>query len=72
MVRTDLFRSKAFAWQVELLLSSKVIHRDLKAQNIFLTKDNLVKIGDFGVAKVMEHTAARARTQVGSPYYLSP
>ncbi len=32
----------------------------------------MVKIGDFGVAKIMENTVARARTLVGSPYYLSP
>ena len=32
----------------------------------------MVKLGDFGVARVMEHTAAKARTVVGSPYYISP
>jgi NIMA (never in mitosis gene a)-related kinase 1/4/5 len=49
-----------------------VIHRDLKPPNIFLTGDNMVKVGDFGVSRLMENTAARARTVVGSPYYLSP
>jgi NIMA (never in mitosis gene a)-related kinase 1/4/5 len=44
----------------------------LKAQNVFLTEGGLVKLGDFGVARVLEHTAAKARTVVGSPYYLSP
>ena len=39
---------------------------------MFLTEGGLVKVGDFGVAKVLEHTAAKARTVVGSPYYLSP
>ena len=32
----------------------------------------MIKIGDFGVARVMENTIAKARTVVGSPYYLSP
>lgn len=50
----------------------KIIHRDLKGQNIFLTSDNCVKIGDFGVARLLEHTLSKARTVVGSPYYLSP
>lgn len=39
---------------------------------MFLTQDGVVKLGDFGVAKVLEHTVAKARTVVGSPYYLSP
>ena len=50
----------------------KVIHRDLKGQNIFLTKKGIVKIGDFGIAKVLAQTMAKARTVVGTPYYLSP
>jgi NIMA (never in mitosis gene a)-related kinase 1/4/5 len=50
----------------------KVIHRDLKGQNIFLTKKGIVKIGDFGIAKVLAATLQIARTVVGTPYYLSP
>jgi NIMA (never in mitosis gene a)-related kinase len=50
----------------------KITHRDIKGQNIFLMDDSCVKIGDLGVAKVMEHTMAKAKTVVGTPYYLSP
>ena len=50
----------------------KVIHRDLKGQNIFLTKSGFVKIGDLGIAKVLSQTLQKARTCVGTPYYLSP
>ena len=50
----------------------KVIHRDLKGQNIFLTKKGIVKIGDLGIAKVLAATLQKARTVVGTPYYLSP
>lgn len=51
----------------------KILHRDLKAQNIFLTKKhNLVKLGDFGIAKQLENTNEMAATVVGTPYYLSP
>lgn len=50
----------------------KVIHRDLKGQNIFLTQRGFVKIGDLGIAKVLAQTLQKARTCVGTPYYLSP
>jgi len=50
----------------------KIIHRDLKGQNIFLTSKGIVKIGDFGIAKVLSATLGNAKTVVGTPYYLSP
>lgn len=50
----------------------KVLHRDIKCQNIFLTRDNIVKMGDFGIARVLNNTKENAKTMVGTPYYLSP
>lgn len=50
----------------------KVLHRDIKAQNIFLMKSGLIKLGDFGISKVLCSTMDKARTMVGTPYYLSP
>lgn len=50
----------------------KIIHRDLKSPNVFLTKDNTVKLGDFGIARILTHTKEKAKTVVGTPYYLSP
>jgi hypothetical protein len=49
-----------------------VMHRDLKSQNIFLTKTGAVKLGDFGIAKVLEHTKAEAQTMIGTPLFLAP
>ena len=50
----------------------KILHRDLKAQNIFLTTNGIIKLGDFGIAKVLNSTVEKAVTIVGTPYYLSP
>merc|ERR1719420_2933551 len=54
-----------------------VLHRDIKAQNIFLSKKDgdrvgCVKIADFGISKILSTEKSLARTQVGTPYYLSP
>lgn len=49
-----------------------ILHRDLKPGNFFLSKDNVMKMGDFGIAKVLSCTIAVAQTQIGTPYYLSP
>ena len=49
----------------------KILHRDLKTLNIFLTKELDIKIGDLGVAKILTHTKF-AKTFIGTPYYLSP
>lgn len=65
-------------WLVQVLLAlkhihdRKILHRDIKTQNIFLTRNNTVKLGDFGIAKNLAHTFAKAKTQIGTPYYLSP
>jgi NIMA (never in mitosis gene a)-related kinase len=50
----------------------KIIHRDLKSGNVFLMKSGLVKLGDFGIAKGLKSTWEKAKTMVGTPYYLSP
>ena len=52
------------------LHEKKIIHRDLKSANIFLMKDNTVKIGDLNVSKINKQ--GMAHTQTGTPYYASP
>ena len=56
---------------VAYLHSKKILHRDLKSFNIFLTDNLKVKIGDLGIAKKLEK-GKFATTFIGTPYYLSP
>jgi len=49
-----------------------IIHRDLKGGNVFLMQSGLVKLGDFGIAKGLKTSKEKAKTTVGTPYYLSP
>jgi NIMA (never in mitosis gene a)-related kinase len=57
---------------LEYVHGRKVLHRDIKTSNIFLTGNNTVKLGDFGISKVLENTGGCAMTVVGTPYYMSP
>lgn len=52
--------------------NKRIIHRDIKSQNIFLMSSGNVKIGDLGIAKVMESTTAVAGTVIGTPSYFAP
>lgn len=59
------------------LHKKNILHRDLKSANVFLNKDGSsmhyhLKIGDLGVAKLMDTSTALARTIVGTPYVSSP
>eukprot|EP00928_Gymnodinium_smaydae_P049423 TRINITY_DN3316_c0_g1_i1.p1 TRINITY_DN3316_c0_g1~~TRINITY_DN3316_c0_g1_i1.p1 ORF type:complete len:540 (+),score=98.27 TRINITY_DN3316_c0_g1_i1:182-1801(+) len=76
--RQPLPEEQVLRWMTQALLALKyihekhVLHRDLKSSNFFLSKAGNLKMGDFGIAKVLSCTAACARTQIGTPYYLSP
>ena len=56
---------------ISYLHSNKIIHRDIKGQNLLLSDDN-IKIGDFGTSKKMDNTNAFANTSLGTPFFLSP
>ena len=49
-----------------------VLHRDIKPANLMLTRDDQVKIGDFGIAKRLSNDDTGTRRMVGSPRYMSP
>ena len=57
---------------IQTLHDRNILHRDLKAANVFMFSNNYLKLGDFGVSKVLKSDEALARTQVGTPYYVAP
>lgn len=64
-----LFRQIVAA--IRYMHDHNILHRDLKTANVFLNKDNTIKVGDFGISKMMT-TRAQAQTVLGTPYYISP
>ncbi|XP_008113878.2 serine/threonine-protein kinase Nek5 isoform X1 [Anolis carolinensis] len=70
---------KILGWFVQISLGlkhihdRKILHRDVKTQNIFLSNNGMTaKLGDFGIARMLSNTMELACTCVGTPYYLSP
>lgn len=58
---------------LEYIHDRNIVHRDIKSDNIFLhNKGTVIKLGDFGIAKVLHSTQSLTQTLVGTPYYFSP
>lgn len=75
--KLDYFPEKLILnWFLESLLAlkyiheKKILHRDIKCSNIFLTSNNTIKLGDFGISKVLENSNEIAMTVVGTPYFM--
>ena len=67
--------AKIWSYMIQIVRGLKALHeldichRDLKCANVFITQDGVLKIGDMNVSKIAH---GLMKTQVGTPYYLSP
>ena len=57
---------------LKYLHSHRIIHRDLKLGNLFLSEKMEIKVGDFGLATKLEFDGERKRTVCGTPNYIAP
>ncbi|CAB3998387.1 misshapen-like kinase 1 isoform X7 [Paramuricea clavata] len=57
---------------VSHLHQHRVIHRDIKGQNVLLTDNAEVKLVDFGVSAQLDRTIGRRNTFIGTPYWMAP
>ena len=57
---------------IQFIHSKKILHRDIKPQNVFVDQNLNIKIGDFGISKILNATGDHCKTMVGTPYYMAP
>eukprot|EP00442_Polarella_glacialis_P055196 CAMPEP_0115155204 /NCGR_PEP_ID=MMETSP0227-20121206/67761_1 /TAXON_ID=89957 /ORGANISM="Polarella glacialis, Strain CCMP 1383" /LENGTH=327 /DNA_ID=CAMNT_0002566247 /DNA_START=143 /DNA_END=1124 /DNA_ORIENTATION=+ len=60
------------ALALEFVHSKRILHRDLKSQNVFLTSAGVVKLGDFGIARVLQDCERCVETRIGTPHNMPP
>ena len=72
----DLKKKLGIAVQIaralEFVHQAKIIHRDIKPENVHINTAGVVKLMDFGIAKLEDLSVTRAGYILGTPYYMAP
>ncbi|KAG9390311.1 Nek1 Ser/Thr kinase-like [Carpediemonas membranifera] len=77
-IPTRLQVTQIMMWFVQITYAlyychdKKILHRDLKTENVFLTSNDIAQLGDFGIARELESSMEMAQTVVGTPYFMAP
>lgn len=71
-IERALFLASEIAWGLSEAHRAGILHRDLKPDNVLMTLNGIPKIGDFGLAKRLEHGRRERLLPAGTPHYMAP
>nr|XP_023695240.1 probable serine/threonine-protein kinase nek1 [Paramormyrops kingsleyae] len=75
---TSFSEDQILDWFVQICLglkyvhNSNIVHRDIKPQNVFLIDEKNIKLGDFGVSKILNRKDEYAKNKLETPVYIAP